>query len=301
MRRLRGEGGFSLPELLVAMTLMTIVLGATLAPFDSFWRTNRKAGQRDEAQDAARTALDQVARELRNVQGALSIDKATATDLVFQAVNPVGPNAGSNAKNLQRVRYCLDSSDLNDEKIWRQTQTWTTSSPPATPATTACPQAITGGGWETQRVIASKLLNRVAVSPRPITDLFTYDTGTISQISTIQLDAVVDPTPGTTPKETRLTTGTYIRNQNAAPTAGFSATASGSRVVTLDGSASTDPDGDTLSYRWCDLTSDSTCASPVASGRNVSYTAPATGNRTIRLVVSDGSLSASNDQVVNVQ
>ncbi len=83
---------------------------------------------------------------------------------------------------------------------------------------------------------------------------------------------------------------------NRAPTAhpGTSRTVPRRTLVTLDGTGSSDPDGDTLSYQW-ELTvpagstavlSDRTASSPT-------FTTDVEGNYVARLVVSDGRLSSS--------
>jgi hypothetical protein len=84
------------------------------------------------------------------------------------------------------------------------------------------------------------------------------------------------------PKETTLSTGVFLRNQNRRPTAGFSATPSTKGIV-LNGSESSDPEGDTLSYAWYDG------AATQPSGTGITFTLPAVRNSThvIKLVVSD--------------
>jgi serine protease len=68
---------------------------------------------------------------------------------------------------------------------------------------------------------------------------------------------------------------------NGAPTASFTLTSSG-LTVSVDASASTDPDGDTLSYLW-DFGDGAT-----GTGRTTSHTYSAGGTYTIILTVSDG-------------
>ena len=63
----RREDGMSLVEVLLVMTLMLIVLGATLTTFNSFERKARDNQNLNEAQDSARRGLDLMARDLRNL------------------------------------------------------------------------------------------------------------------------------------------------------------------------------------------------------------------------------------------
>ncbi len=75
----------------------------------------------------------------------------------------------------------------------------------------------------------------------------------------------------------------------------------GGETVTLDGTGSTDPDGDTLTYSWTQISGTSVTLSD-ASAAQPSFTAP-NSNETLafRLTVSDGTLSTSDTVEVAVQ
>jgi hypothetical protein len=68
------------------------------------------------------------------------------------------------------------------------------------------------------------------------------------------VDLYVDTDPGTGPAEQQVTTGVDLRNQDRGPTALFKKTLAGGGVVLLDGTTSTDPDNDPLTYCWYDST-----------------------------------------------
>jgi type II secretory pathway component PulJ len=237
------RGDISLTQLLVAMLIFAIVLGAVLTTFEQFLTVNKRTTERTEAQDKARTAIDGLAKDLRNLasptpQQPQAVDLATPYDIVVQSVNPNGPNGGANSANVRRVRYCLDTS-TNPGKLWQQTQTWTTAATPAAPSTASCP----AGGWATSTVVADKVVNGTS---RPI---FGFNSAVAPDISALHVDLYVDTDPNRQPKETRISTGVFLRNQNRRPTADFSCT-SGSQGLILNGSPASDPEGQPLTYQW---------------------------------------------------
>jgi type II secretory pathway pseudopilin PulG len=302
-RRLRAQGGYSLPELLVAMSLMIVVLGATLAPFEYFQRGARRNGDQNQAEDTARLTMGNLVREGRNVAGQSQfVEKATATDLVFQTVDGSTSPAGTNAANIERLRYCLNTTT---NVLWRQSQTWTTNAPPALPSTSSCPDS----GWPAQRQAASNVVNYRGGATRPV---FTYcnsdnttcssSPSSLTDITFIRLTPFVDVNGATSaPAESELTSSVYLRNQNKPPTASFTASAIGDANVQLNGSNSSDPEGGTLSYKWLDG-STFAGATQIGTGQSCTCTALGTGSRTIWLQVTDPTgLTATASQAVTLQ
>ena len=90
--------------------------------------------------------------------------------------------------------------------------------------------------------------------------------------------------------------------QNSSPTAdaGPDQTADVEATVTLDGSESSDPDGDTLTYSWSidSQPSDSTASLSDATVVNPSLTLDEVGEYRIQLSVSDGNGGTAEDLVV---
>ncbi|MDQ3849705.1 MAG: hypothetical protein M3296_03710 [Actinomycetota bacterium] len=246
------RGEISLTQLLVAMALFIVILSATLTSFTAFNQQERQVEARNDAQDVARNTMDRLARQLRNLANPTSaapqaIDRATATDLVFQNVDAVGPNTGANTANARRVRYCLDTTtDPQDAKMWMQVQTWTNATPPASPASVGCPD----GAWGNRTEVVRHVTNYASSQSRAV---FTYNAASPVDISSVHLDLYVDADPRRPPVETKLSSGVFLRNQNRRPAASFTASPTTSGIV-LNGAASSDPDGQVLAYYWYDGT-----------------------------------------------
>ena len=235
------RGEISLVGLLVAASLFIVVLGATMQLFATSTQVSRDAQVRADQQDRARVAVDALTKQLRNLASPTpdqpdAVDRATARDLIFKTVDPVGPNTGTNYANVKRLRYCLDGA----RRLWRQQQRWTGPTPTA-PAATDCP----GTGWNPGNVVlADNVVNVDTGEP-----VFRFNSTTLSAITRIRVALLVDLERGKGPKATELSSGVFLRNQNRAPAASFTATAGATEIV-LNGSASSDPEGDPLTYVW---------------------------------------------------
>ena len=229
---LRRQEGVTLVELLVAMALALVVLGAVVEIFIAYNRTSYYNDQRLNAQDEARLAVDRVVRQLRNVASPITtpklLERATPYDIVFQTVGtPSGGSAG-NTSGVERVRYCVPpdaTGSASNEYLYAETQTWNTSTPASDPWTSdptqtiTCPDIALGqnetcpnsaGGTCSASAIAYGVVNRYAsytgLSTPPAA--FTFITGTppntssstsitspaTTQISSVQINLFVNPT-----------------------------------------------------------------------------------------------------------
>jgi hypothetical protein len=208
---------------------------------------------------------------------------------VFKTVAPAMPSGAGNLNvtNTKRVRYCLARTDATRARLIEQTQTWTTQSAPAAPAVGQCGARA---GWTRTEVIADRITNVIGGRDRP---LFTYSSAGGSTLSTaIHVDLFVDPDPRSAAPETEVSSGVYLRNQNRAPKAIFTPTVTASGVQ-LNGSASFDPEGETLDYTWTDN------GTVVGSGITFLYSPSGpVADRVIGLTVSDGTLTDTSTQKV---
>jgi hypothetical protein len=150
------------------------------------------------------------------------------------------------------------------------------------PSTTSCPGSTSN--WPTQ----TKLINNVIDTSAGKT-LFTYYNiqessggSTISVPKALQIDLDVQST-GNPVLTTDLVGGVDLRNSLASPTSSFTCSKAAA-VVTCDGSSSSDPNGQALSYNWY---SGSSCSgTPVAVTQT--YTpGNLSGSYTFALLVTD--------------
>jgi type II secretory pathway pseudopilin PulG len=276
----------TLVEVLVVLMLMVPVMGAILSMLTQAERSHAVNSKQNDSQEEARRAVDSVTRELRNLASPTNelpqaVARAGDSDLVFQSVATAG---------TRRVRYCLNTTT---KRLWRQTQPL--GSPPAAlPTNTSCP-APSSSGWTTQRVVAEHVENG---SGRPV---FTYNSTTLTAITEIRANLYIDVNPGQSPDESLLQSSVFLRNQNRAPTASFTADPSSVTPPTLllNGTGSEDPEEKALDYYWYDAGktgNDAGCGTLpsevpqngcIGTGIVFYYQPSAAGNKTVYLVVRD--------------
>jgi prepilin-type N-terminal cleavage/methylation domain-containing protein len=313
--QLRAEHGFTLVEMLVAMAITVVVFGATLTALNVFQTNTRFDQLRNENQDHARTAMDRISRQLRNViarttslgvaPGALEL--AEPYSVVFQTVDISGAAAGENATDAMRVRYCLDNSTPENETLWAEVQKWTSADPLPIPSTSTCPAALSPEGWETKTQLVSHLTNRIhgkgeperCASETPPRCLFIYSAKEAPQILSLETALFLNINPSQRrPGETELTSGVSLRNANREPIAELTATEEGKREVRLNASASYDPGGLTLTYKWWQ---DGTPLTTTAS-QYVTEAFTAGSSHTFELEVTNpGNLSSTIEKTVEIK
>lgn len=253
--RARQDAGFTMIEMLVASTMALVVFAATLAALSAFQNNNHINQLRQETQSQARSGIDRLARELRNMIAATreptgSLEQDEPFSLIFQTVNTSHGPAGKNTTDAMRVRYCLNDTNPTNEILWRQVERWEKSEAPPLPTATACPDT-SATDWESSTQLVQHITNETGGQKRA---LFTYGPSSATEVA--QIDAVasnlyLNLTPSRESSEIQLTSAVSLRNANRKPIAAFTATpVLGENKVKLDASESRDPDGLALTYKW---------------------------------------------------
>jgi prepilin-type N-terminal cleavage/methylation domain-containing protein len=145
-RRLQGEEGYTLTEMITALAILTIVLGGLATMFHAGVRAEVRASREVEAQQNARTALDRLRQEL-HCANAIAVSGTPASSIAVTL-----PTVCTGADTS--VTYATASVATNR---WRLTRTGNSS------GTTNVADHLTSSTPFTYYVPASGTLGRLAV------------------------------------------------------------------------------------------------------------------------------------------
>jgi hypothetical protein len=289
---LRCQSGIALSDVLVAMVIGLVVLGSAVTAMTGFFGPRARHDRQVQAEDVARTAIDRLASYMRSAMSVggssnqpIEYVSADKNDLVLLIPSSTA-SLTNNAKSLLHVRYCLDTSNVNNEKIYMQTSSYNSVSQASPPSTTGC---ASNTAWSTKTVVASNLVNQ---AQSPAVALFNMQTDSSGAYSDAGITAVVDADTTRTPPATKLQTSVTMRNLNHAPTAALSCQLPSSGHAICDASASQDQDGQTLSYIWY---VDGTLQSSQTSYR-LDVSSLSSGSHTFKVTVTDSGGLSSNQQ-----
>ena len=102
--------------------------------------------------------------------------------------------------------------------------------------------------WNISTQVVQHVTNRNGGQTRP---LFIYSAKETPEILSVNADLFININPNQVrPGDSELTSGVSLRNANRVPVAEFTPTVEGNRQVRLNASASYDPDGLSLTYKW---------------------------------------------------
>ena len=163
--RQRGEAGFTLVELLVAMAISLVVTFAVLMTLDTFSKNAAQQTRVTDANDQVRVVMDRIVADLRQ---AATIEVARRNNLVYTVTD--------SATRTRRERICRDSSGV----LWRSSVA--TSSPPLVPiaAGATCPSA------------GSTKITTLASANTGSNPMFRYDSATPARVRSIGITLALD-------------------------------------------------------------------------------------------------------------
>lgn len=247
-RTLAAQRGFTLIEVLLVSSLFLVVLTATVSTMTGFERLNRDNQRTNDQVERARRGVERGMKQLRNLasrttSAQATIGRAEPHDFIFQTSDPT----------RTWVRYCREDTGGGTSRMWSLVNPTTT----AAPAATACPGTTTE--WPRRDLVAASVTNTAEGRDIP---LFTYGrkcdatssptcATDLGSITSVRMDVLLDDNLTREPKEMRVTSGVFLRNQNEFPIARFtSGPGAQAREVMLNASTASDPEGRTLRYFW---------------------------------------------------
>jgi prepilin-type N-terminal cleavage/methylation domain-containing protein len=119
LRRLRGEGGYSLIEMLTVMVIMGVVMGSLTTVFVSASNSETDMNKRFQAQLTARLALDKMRREVHCAKSATPADVATSS-ITITLSWPQSDGTTFNCKTGSgSVTWCTRSVATNQYALYR--------------------------------------------------------------------------------------------------------------------------------------------------------------------------------------
>jgi len=129
-RRISGEGGYTLVELLVTMVIMGIVLGGITGLFSSGMKAETDVAFRAQSQNEARNALSYLRQEVHCASGATlpaaagspPVQTLTLT-MPTGCARPAGETSGSSSV------WCTVYVSANRYALWRQGNSTTCGTP----------------------------------------------------------------------------------------------------------------------------------------------------------------------------
>jgi prepilin-type N-terminal cleavage/methylation domain-containing protein len=273
------QAGFTLVEVLIAMTLTLVIASLALGAFEAFDRGVATNSRLTDTQDTSRRELGLMVRTLREAgvpAGAdgvapTAVTRTSDNDIVFRSrAWPGEADTGSSADHLQR--FCVNTAT---KTLWfdaKRAGTLGDDDPGS-----VCPS--TAQGWTRHRLIAANVANTAASAKK----LFSY-TSRGGRVRAVQISLRLDGGTASSSRELPLASGASMRGAlGPQVTAGDipdpTCAQPGRALLTLD------LGGDPLSLAEVPIAGEA--ATSIAVGPGKILVAASSVTRSVRLVVTD--------------
>jgi prepilin-type N-terminal cleavage/methylation domain-containing protein len=117
MKIIKNKSGFTLFELLISITIGSVLLGIILATYNLTIKSLSNSETRAELSQNSRTVVDRISRDIRQAKSIATILPATKNDPSNPPPNEIEIQDGHQTNNIQYIRYYLDGTNLKRQTL----------------------------------------------------------------------------------------------------------------------------------------------------------------------------------------
>ena len=215
LRRLRSQRGYSLIEMLIVLSIMTVVMGALTTLFVQASNSETDMNNRFQAQQTARIALDKLRREVHCASTAAPSSPGSPSWSVTLTL-------ASYCKTLPQPlptplpSYCSTSGGLTTCSITWCTRAVATNRNALYRVTGSTCGASGGVKWADYLVPATSAPGSPTCTGGPLC-VFTYPTPPSGSLAKLQVDVPVNVKPSKSVELYELSEGLVLRNSTRTP------------------------------------------------------------------------------------
>lgn len=110
--KLTGKKGLTLVEILVGITMSTLLIGALYGVYAVSYKSYTRSVKQAELNQNARIALERISRDLRQGMNLVTAIPPTNTDALNPAPSDITFQDGHDVSKIQYIRYYLDGTNL---------------------------------------------------------------------------------------------------------------------------------------------------------------------------------------------
>jgi prepilin-type N-terminal cleavage/methylation domain-containing protein len=111
----RPKKGFTLLEILVAISLSTLLLGALYGVYITSYKSYKNSIGKAELNQNARIAMERITRDFRQTPDIVTVLPPSDTDLLNPPSSEIQFQDGHDTANIKYIRYYLSNNELRRE------------------------------------------------------------------------------------------------------------------------------------------------------------------------------------------